>query len=109
MSSRARGTALPRSSPALAPALTACGCTRAAGWMPALIATMSLQAFQAAAASTERAELAVQTKGTPLVVRQIPGLQATASESGASRRYLRRRSPAEVTRSMSPARSSTSK
>ena len=98
-----------RSRPARAAASTASGRTRSAGRVPALVAGTSWRAFQAAAASCDRAELALQTKRTCRAASVSTGSAITDRAPGRSRTYRRRASPSDAWRSMIPASSSTAR
>ena len=77
-----RGRALVRSRPTRAAAFTASGRTWSAGRVPALVAGTSWRAFQAAAASCDRAELALQTKSTCRATSVATGSAITESGVG---------------------------
>ena len=103
-----RGVALVRSSPARRPAWTAPGCTRAAGWVPALSAGCSVSVTHNAAASCERAEFWVHTNRTGWR-RKRPPETSSSRASRCSCTYRRRWSPLDRFRVISPTPSRTSR
>ena len=74
-SSRWRGVAPLRSSPARRAAATASGWTRSAGWVPAEVAGAPVSWRHRAAATWERAELCVQTNSAGSAGSRAPGRQ----------------------------------
>lgn len=101
-----RGTASPRDRPARRAAANAPRWTRGAGCVPADSAGRWVRAIHSAAASCERAELWLHRNSTaPLG--KVPRTSSRASGSRTSRTYLRRPSPADTNRTISPTSSST--
>ncbi len=107
-SSSNRGTASDRSTRARRAAATAPGCTRRAGWVPALIAGAPASARQRAAASWLRAEFAVQMNSAARTV-GWSGARSDVNASGTSETYRRRPSPLERCRVTRPAAARTSR